>query len=288
MTDIQSRSATLTWEPPLNNGGTEITGYVVEKRLEYVAKWEKVYTLEANCLTYTFENLKEKSEYLFRVFAENSIGLSVPAATEVVKLRSHASKSKYSFEATTKTCVSAVPSPPTPPLEIRTIGPNAIVIEWGVPEWDGGSPLLGYNVAIRDTKKTMWMEIGRVNKGVQKFTIRDLQEDHEYMIRIFAKNEIGLSDPLESDEPFKVLPSGGNCLVDFNVVFVPLCPADADQDDFREATDKEPTSYSTETTTSWLRENSMDADISSYAKGQLLRKDEYFFRIWCHAKKLFK
>lgn len=54
------------------------------------------------------------------------------------------------------------------------------------------------------------MEIGRVQKGVQKFTIRDLQEDHEYMIRIFAKNEVGLSEPLESDEPFKVLPSGGN------------------------------------------------------------------------------
>lgn len=118
---------------------------------------------------------------------------------------------------------TAVPSPPTPPLEIRTIGPNAIVIEWGIPESDGGAPLLGYNIAIRDTKKTMWMEIGRVQKGVQKFTIRDLQEDHEYMIRIFAKNEIGLSEPLESDEPFKVLPSGGELLKDLiseNIYFL--------------------------------------------------------------------
>lgn len=107
------------------------------------------------------------------------------------------------------TFILAVPSPPTAPLEIRTIGPNAIVIEWGIPESDGGAPLEGYNVAIRDTKKTMWMEIGRVSKITQKFTIRDLQEDHQYLIRIFARNEIGLSDPLESDEPFKVLPSGG-------------------------------------------------------------------------------
>lgn len=209
VSDVQSRSATLTWQPPLSNGGTEITGYVVEKKLEYVPKWEKVYTLEANCLQYTFENLKEKSEYVFRVFAENSVGLSVAATTEVIKLRSHASKSRAVPRYRVDGAVAAVPSPPTPPLEIRTIGPNAIVIEWGIPEWDGGSPLLGYNIAIRDTKKTMWMEIGRVTKGVQKFTIRDLQEDHEYMIRIFAKNEIGLSDPLESDEPFKVLPSGG-------------------------------------------------------------------------------
>lgn len=165
---------------------------------------------------------------------------------------------------------SAVPSPPTAPLEIRTIGPNAIVIEWGIPESDGGAPLEGYNVAIRDTKKTMWMEIGRVSKATQKFTIRDLQEDHEYLIRIFARNEIGLSDPLESDEPFKVLPSG-----------------DQDQDEFKEVTDRA-TSYSTETTTSWLREANMDADIYTYAKCKLLRRDEYFFKIWYYADELFK
>lgn len=114
--------------------------------------------------------------------------------------------------------VLAVPSPPTAPLEIRTIGPNAIVIEWGIPESDGGAPLEGYNIAIRDTKKTMWMEIGRVSKSVQKFTIRDLQEDHDYLIRIFARNEVGLSDPLQSDEPFKVLPSTGK-LIKFGAFF---------------------------------------------------------------------
>lgn len=135
------------------------------------------------------------------------------------------------------------------------------------------------------------MEIGKTPKGVQKFTIRDLQEDHEYLIRIFARNEIGLSGPLESDEPFKVLPSGGMLKVyNFEQSSIgKIKISDADQDDFREATsEREPTSRSSETTTSWLRENSMDADIKSYAKGKLLRKDEYFFRIWCYATKLFK
>lgn len=56
----------------------------------------------------------------------------------------------------------------------------------------------------------MWIEVGRVLADVQRFQIRDLQEDHEYMIRIFARNEVGLSEPLESDEPYKVLPTTGN------------------------------------------------------------------------------
>ena len=47
-------------------------------------------------------------------------------------------------------------------------------------------------------------------------------------------------------------------------------------------------SFSTETTTSWLKEAGMDADIRSYARGSLLRRDEYFFRIWYYARQLFK
>lgn len=56
----------------------------------------------------------------------------------------------------------------------------------------------------------MWIEVGRVPAGVQKFQIKDLQDDHEYMIRIYARNEIGKSEPLESDEPYKVVPGSGN------------------------------------------------------------------------------
>lgn len=107
------------------------------------------------------------------------------------------------------TFLSGVPSPPTAPLEIRQIAANTVVISWGRPESDGGAPLEGYKIAIRDSKKTMWMEVGRVNADVQKLNIRDLQENHMYLIRIFARNEIGLSDPLESDEPFKIIPVSG-------------------------------------------------------------------------------
>lgn len=102
----------------------------------------------------------------------------------------------------------AVPSPPTGPLEIRMMG-NIVTTAWGTPEWDGGAPLLGYHIAIRDVTKTMWMEVGKVDVHSLKFNIKDLSENHTYMIRIYASNEIGLSEPLESVEPFKVIPCGG-------------------------------------------------------------------------------
>ena len=47
-------------------------------------------------------------------------------------------------------------------------------------------------------------------------------------------------------------------------------------------------SFTTETLSSWMREANMDANIQSYTKSSVLRRDEYFFRIWYYASKLFK
>lgn len=98
---------------------------------------------------------------------------------------------------------------------MRQIAANTMVIEWGRPESDGGAPLEGYKIAIRDARKTMWMEVGRVSADIQKLNIRDLQENHEYLIRIFARNEIGFSDHLESEEPFKIVPTSGTIRCNF-------------------------------------------------------------------------
>jgi hypothetical protein len=54
---------------------------------------------------------------------------------------------------------------------------------------------------------------------------------------------------------------------------------------------KDPTgslSLSTETLSSWMREASVDADIHCYSRSSLLRRDEYFFRVWYYSRQLFK
>ena len=44
-----------------------------------------------------------------------------------------------------------------------------------------------------------------MSSEVQRLKVQDLSEGHEYFVRIFAKNEVGFSDPLENEEPFKVV-----------------------------------------------------------------------------------
>lgn len=75
-----------------------LLGYVIEKRplIGKAARWTKVVTLDATRHQYLIENLKE-SEFLFRVFAENKVGLSVPTSSEPITLKIHASELLYNI-----------------------------------------------------------------------------------------------------------------------------------------------------------------------------------------------
>jgi len=119
------------------------------------------------------------------------------------------------------------------------------------------------------------MEVGRVAADVQKLQVKELSEGNLYHLRIYARNEVGFSDPLENEEAFKV-----------------IRPADYNEEEAEEDKKHDDTpslSFSTtETLSSWMREAHVDADIQSYTKSTVLRRDEYFFRIWYYASKLFE
>ena len=75
MKDILNDRVSLSWEEPEVDGGATITGYVIEKRDTSKNNW----LLAGNCsqsdLRYTVKKLFEGSEYVFRVAAENKIGV---------------------------------------------------------------------------------------------------------------------------------------------------------------------------------------------------------------------
>lgn len=64
---------TLNWETPEKDGGSPVTRYVVEMRSATKKTWTKVDTTEQ--LTITAEKLTAGSQYVFRVAAENAVGV---------------------------------------------------------------------------------------------------------------------------------------------------------------------------------------------------------------------
>ena len=73
----------------------KIPDYIVEYKTVKGKKWSKVVTVSGSVHEYCIENIREKDELLFRVSAENAIGISLPAESESVKLSKHASKYYY-------------------------------------------------------------------------------------------------------------------------------------------------------------------------------------------------
>ena len=84
---ITDTSVSLTWSPPDNDGGAEITNYVVEYRLEGAYKWTTANVEETIALpSYTVSKLKTDAVYEFRVAAENKAGVG-PASDPSVPIR---------------------------------------------------------------------------------------------------------------------------------------------------------------------------------------------------------
>lgn len=84
---VNKFGATVAWEPPKFDGGSEITAYVIELRDRTSVKWEAALVCSAQDLSATLNDVVENKEYIFRVRAENRAGVGRPSpATNAVKI----------------------------------------------------------------------------------------------------------------------------------------------------------------------------------------------------------
>lgn len=78
-TDVDKTEVWLVWNWPDRNGGSEITGFLVEYQEEGEREWDEWKTVSIPESHVT--GLEEGKTYRFRVRAENAIGLSRPDTT---------------------------------------------------------------------------------------------------------------------------------------------------------------------------------------------------------------
>lgn len=88
VSDVDVTKATLTWSPPEFNGGSEITGYIIEKTEVGRKRWTKANKTPVTETTFTVTDLIEGNEYQFRIIAENAAGQSKPSEpSDIVKAK---------------------------------------------------------------------------------------------------------------------------------------------------------------------------------------------------------
>lgn len=184
--DVTPETCTLSWKPPLDDGGSPITNYVIEKQDPTTKLWIKLCSYCRTC-HYNVMGLEMGKKYNFRVCAENQYGVSVPLETD------GPITAKFPFD---------VPDPPGKPI-ISDVGPNEVSLSWDRPLHDGGAKIQGYQIEYKDSTEGRWSIANPYLVKNTQFTVTGLIENRDYEFRIKAKNAAGLSNPSESSGTVK-------------------------------------------------------------------------------------
>uniref|UniRef100_A0A7N8WKS1 Titin n=1 Tax=Mastacembelus armatus TaxID=205130 RepID=A0A7N8WKS1_9TELE len=184
VTSVTSEAMTICWERPVSDGGSSISGYVIEKREKTGLRWCRVNKKPVYDLRVKASHLREGFEYEYRVFAENAAGLSAPSIP---------------CPLTKAEDPQFLPSPPAKPKIVDSTK-TTVTLSWNKPLFDGGAPVIGYKVEYRNTLDDEWI-VGVQKTKNTEFTVVGLTPGVEYVFVVKSINKIGVSDPSpESDK----------------------------------------------------------------------------------------
>ena len=80
VTSMTRDSVTLTWSPPRNDGGSPVTGYIVESKSSSYYAWTSCSVgVRISEPHYVVPNVVDGTSYEFRVITENRSGRSEPS-----------------------------------------------------------------------------------------------------------------------------------------------------------------------------------------------------------------
>jgi titin len=80
--EITPDSVHLTWKEPEDNGGCEISGYIIERRDANRQSYNKIG--QTTKCEFQATKLTTGAQYVFRVFAENEVGQGEPVDTKTI------------------------------------------------------------------------------------------------------------------------------------------------------------------------------------------------------------
>ena len=78
MTDVTHESCVVSWSAPDSDGGTPLTGYVLERRAGLTGRWLRITRAPLPDPTCPVGELVEGNSYEFRAVAINKVGESEP------------------------------------------------------------------------------------------------------------------------------------------------------------------------------------------------------------------
>uniref|UniRef100_A0A8C1GY53 Titin n=1 Tax=Cyprinus carpio TaxID=7962 RepID=A0A8C1GY53_CYPCA len=197
--------ATVSWEPPLFDGGSEITSYIIELRDRTSVKWEPALVVKAEDRTATLKDVVENKEYIFRVRAENKAG--------IVSVK--------------RSILSPITERPSPPLNFNYTNQtkDSVQLSWETPISNGGSMITGYIIEKCEDGSDKWLRCNaRLCPDLYYrvcHVVSGLKFGQKYHYRVCAENAAGISDPADAIGPLLADDPHGNGFKNGLEVIVP-------------------------------------------------------------------
>ncbi|KAJ5072726.1 fibronectin type iii domain-containing 3ba-related [Anaeramoeba ignava] len=169
----------VTWEPPLYNGGSKITGYFISYESESYGTTDSVSI--GNYTEYTFNNVLV-SNYTVNVTAQNEAGNGTIATTFCIT----------EAEAEVPSQVSS--------LQVTGTSSSSITIYWA-PSSPNGAPILGYNISAQNQANGAiynYTSSASINYNDYILFVCDGLFTGTYTITVWAFNSVGKSLPADT------------------------------------------------------------------------------------------
>jgi titin len=173
---VTDSSISIEWRSPHSDGGSQITGYVVEKRETHSSIWSHVASVGSHTHSYTLQNLYSSCAYFIRVAAENEEGIG---------------QFRDIGEPVRPTSPRSLPHSPRSVVPER-IARDSVTLRWEPPEDTGGVPLSAYIVEKKDSKKNKWDVVSYVSPQHTYHTVDKLIQGWSYDFRVRAENSDGI------------------------------------------------------------------------------------------------
>jgi len=178
-TAVSSSQINLSWNTPSNNGGSAITGYMIERSQDNGNTWGTIASNTGSAsTTYSDTGLGASTTYTYRVSAINSVGTSMPSNIA---------------SATTNTQMFP-PQPPTN-LSATAISSSQITLSWNAPGNNGGSAITGYKIERSGIGGSWSTIVSNTGSTSTTYTDTGLLPLMTYTYRVSAINGIGTSSP---------------------------------------------------------------------------------------------
>uniref|UniRef100_A0A4W3GS14 Immunoglobulin superfamily member 22 n=1 Tax=Callorhinchus milii TaxID=7868 RepID=A0A4W3GS14_CALMI len=165
----------MKWKAPRDNGGKQVTSFVVERKLVGKKSWVKVGEVDSKTTSFSTNKVEEGTAYQFRVRAVNSEGISDPLVSDEV------------FAGDPIGAPGLVKN-----INVTDSTNSSVSLAWEKPE-QGDEPQ-GYILEMRAGESKEWTKCSKIPITSTSYTVGGLQERNKYFFRIRAVNEGGVGD----------------------------------------------------------------------------------------------